>query len=219
MEQRGHSSPIVGGTDGADGCPEPSAGSARARRDISAPRPSSPAELYGWLIGSTRSERGRPRDTQHVARLHRSGPPIGRLGVTCESRPAYGRRKQRSRTRPLEPPVDLRSSREWDHNRVDGDSRRVGLHRGGVELPGDRHGGLRPCLVPFRDDGRCKGSLPGAGLIHDLLLVIILLELFRTIINFLKTKIITREPFLYICIIASTRRILTRELRLPIWKI
>ena len=47
------------------------------------------------------------------------------------------------------------------------------------------------------------------GLVHDLLLVIILLELFRTIINFLKTKVITLEPFLYICIIASTRRILT----------
>ena len=46
-------------------------------------------------------------------------------------------------------------------------------------------------------------------LMHDLLLVIILLELFRTIINFLKTKVITLEPFLYICIIASTRRILT----------
>jgi uncharacterized membrane protein (DUF373 family) len=45
--------------------------------------------------------------------------------------------------------------------------------------------------------------------VHDLLLVIILLELFRTIINFLKTKTITLEPFLYICIIASTRRILT----------
>ncbi len=47
------------------------------------------------------------------------------------------------------------------------------------------------------------------GLLHDLLLVIILLELFRTIINFLRTKTITLEPFLYICIIASTRRILT----------
>ena len=46
-------------------------------------------------------------------------------------------------------------------------------------------------------------------ILHDLLLVIILLELLRTIINFLKTKIITLEPFLYICIIASTRRILT----------
>jgi uncharacterized membrane protein (DUF373 family) len=45
--------------------------------------------------------------------------------------------------------------------------------------------------------------------VHDLLLVIIILELSRTIINFLKTKIITPEPFLYICIIASTRRILT----------
>jgi uncharacterized membrane protein (DUF373 family) len=46
-------------------------------------------------------------------------------------------------------------------------------------------------------------------LIHDLLLVVIVLELSRTLINFLKTKIITLEPFLYICIIASTRRILT----------
>ncbi len=46
-------------------------------------------------------------------------------------------------------------------------------------------------------------------LLHDLLLVVILLELFRTVINFLKTKIVTLEPFLYICIIASTRRILT----------
>ena len=35
------------------------------------------------------------------------------------------------------------------------------------------------------------------------------MELFRTIINFLKTHVITLEPFLYICIIASTRRILT----------
>ena len=47
------------------------------------------------------------------------------------------------------------------------------------------------------------------GLVHDLLLVIILLELFRTTINFLKTKVIAYEPFLYICVIASTRRILT----------
>jgi uncharacterized membrane protein (DUF373 family) len=54
------------------------------------------------------------------------------------------------------------------------------------------------------------GVLPAVlSLIHDLLLVIILLELFRTIINFLKTHVITLEPFLYICIIASTRRILT----------
>src|SRR2546428_7425896 len=55
-----------------------------------------------------------------------------------------------------------------------------------------------------------SGVLPAAlTLIHDLLLVVILLELFRTIINFLKTQVITLEPFLYIGIIASTRRILT----------
>jgi uncharacterized membrane protein (DUF373 family) len=55
-----------------------------------------------------------------------------------------------------------------------------------------------------------KGVLSAVlALIHDLLLVIIILELSRTIINFLKTRIITLEPFLYICIIASTRRILT----------
>lgn len=52
-------------------------------------------------------------------------------------------------------------------------------------------------------------------LVHDLLLVIILLELFRTIINFLKTKIITLEPFLYIGVIASTRRILTTGAQIP----
>src|SRR5947208_15539075 len=55
-----------------------------------------------------------------------------------------------------------------------------------------------------------SGVLPAAlTLIHDLLLVGILLELFRTIINFLKTHIITLEPFLYSCILASPRRILT----------
>jgi len=54
------------------------------------------------------------------------------------------------------------------------------------------------------------GALPAVlTMLHDLLLVVILLELFRTIINFLKTHIITLEPFLYIGIIASTRRILT----------
>jgi len=46
-------------------------------------------------------------------------------------------------------------------------------------------------------------------LLHDLLMVLIMLELFRTVLNFLKTNILTPEPFLHICIIASTRRILT----------
>lgn len=52
--------------------------------------------------------------------------------------------------------------------------------------------------------------LPAAlTLVNDLLLVIILLELFRTIVRFLQTDIITLEPFLNIGIIASIRRILT----------
>src|SRR2546425_755258 len=92
---------------------------------------------------------------------------------------------------------------------MDGDPRWVGLHHRRVQLPGARHGGLRSCLVHLSDNVGL-GSPPAAlTLIHDLLLVVILLELFRTIINFLKTHVITLEPFLYICIIASTRRILT----------
>src|SRR5207244_11037063 len=51
------------------------------------------------------------------------------------------------------------------------------------------------------------GVLPAAlTLIHDLLLLVILLELFRTIINFLKSLVMTLEPCLYICILASDRR-------------
>lgn len=46
-------------------------------------------------------------------------------------------------------------------------------------------------------------------LTNELLFVVILLELFRTVINFLKSRIITLEPFLYVGIIAGTRRILT----------
>ncbi|HLB95203.1 MAG TPA: phosphate-starvation-inducible PsiE family protein [Nitrospiria bacterium] len=46
-------------------------------------------------------------------------------------------------------------------------------------------------------------------LMNDLLLVIILLELFRTVLNYLKTHTITLEPFLYVGIVAAIRRILT----------
>ncbi len=46
-------------------------------------------------------------------------------------------------------------------------------------------------------------------LTNELLFVVILLELFRTVINFLKSRVITLEPFLYVGIIAGTRRILT----------
>lgn len=60
-------------------------------------------------------------------------------------------------------------------------------------------------LITFR-----SGVLHAAlVLTNDLLFVVILLELFRTIINFLKSHVITLEPFLYVGIIAATRRILT----------
>jgi uncharacterized membrane protein (DUF373 family) len=54
-------------------------------------------------------------------------------------------------------------------------------------------------------------GLPAAvlGLMNDLLLVVILLELFRTVINFLKDRTISLEPFLHVGIIAAVRRVLT----------
>ena len=54
-------------------------------------------------------------------------------------------------------------------------------------------------------------NLPRAVLVllNDLLLVVILLELFRTIVNFLKTHTITLEPFLQVGIIAALRKVLT----------
>jgi uncharacterized membrane protein (DUF373 family) len=51
-------------------------------------------------------------------------------------------------------------------------------------------------------------------LTNDLLFVIILLELFRTVVNFLKSRVITLEPFLYVGVIAGTRRILTGGMQL-----
>ncbi len=46
-------------------------------------------------------------------------------------------------------------------------------------------------------------------LMVDLLLVIIFMELFRTLLEFLKTHTLTLEPFLYTGIVAAIRRILT----------
>ena len=46
-------------------------------------------------------------------------------------------------------------------------------------------------------------------LINDLLLVLIIMEVLRTIINYLKIQDILLEPFLFIGIIAATRKILT----------
>jgi len=54
------------------------------------------------------------------------------------------------------------------------------------------------------------GILPsGLKLLNDLLLVIILLELFRTVIRFLQTEVLDLEPYLAVGIIACTRRVLT----------
>jgi len=52
-------------------------------------------------------------------------------------------------------------------------------------------------------------SLAVLVLMNDLLLVVILLELFRTVINFLKSRTISLEPFLHVGIIAAVRRLLT----------
>ncbi|MBI5198171.1 MAG: phosphate-starvation-inducible PsiE family protein [Nitrospirae bacterium] len=46
-------------------------------------------------------------------------------------------------------------------------------------------------------------------LIHDLLLVLIVLEVMRTITNYLREHTLSIEPFLYIGIIAASRAILT----------
>jgi uncharacterized membrane protein (DUF373 family) len=56
------------------------------------------------------------------------------------------------------------------------------------------------------NDGFLNASL---GLIHDLLLVLIILEILRTIITYVKIHAVLLEPFLHIGIIAATRRILT----------
>jgi uncharacterized membrane protein (DUF373 family) len=55
-------------------------------------------------------------------------------------------------------------------------------------------------------EGLLKASMR---LMVELLLVIIFLELFRTLLEFLKTHTLTLEPFLYIGIVAAIRRILT----------
>ena len=49
---------------------------------------------------------------------------------------------------------------------------------------------------------------------NDLLLVIILLELFRTVVRFLQTEVLELEPYLAVGIIACTRRVLTASAEL-----
>ncbi len=61
-----------------------------------------------------------------------------------------------------------------------------------------------------------KSAVLPAGLqmLNDLLLVIIILELFRTVVRFLQTEILAIEPYLAVGIIACTRRILTASAEL-----
>lgn len=56
-------------------------------------------------------------------------------------------------------------------------------------------------------------------LINNLLLVLIIMEILRTIINYLKSKDILLEPFLFIGIIAATRKILTAGAEISIMEI
>lgn len=59
------------------------------------------------------------------------------------------------------------------------------------------------------------GLLPaGLQLLNDLLLVIILLELFRTVVRFLQTEVLALEPYLAVGIIACIRRVLTASAEL-----
>jgi uncharacterized membrane protein (DUF373 family) len=68
----------------------------------------------------------------------------------------------------------------------------------------------------FIVDATYRTGLLAAGLklLNDLLLVIILLELFRTVVRFLQTEVLMLEPYLAVGIIACTRRILTASAEL-----
>ncbi len=61
------------------------------------------------------------------------------------------------------------------------------------------------------NDGFLNAAL---GLIHDLLLVLIILEIMRTIIAYVKIHTVLLQPFLHIGIIAATRRILIASAQL-----
>lgn len=69
-------------------------------------------------------------------------------------------------------------------------------------------------VVLFTKAGDVTLLPAGLKLLNDVLLVIILLELFRTVVRFLQTEILTLEPYLAVGIIACTRRILTASAEL-----
>lgn len=69
-------------------------------------------------------------------------------------------------------------------------------------------------VVLFTKVGEVALLPAGLKLLNDLLLVIILLELFRTVVRFLQTEVLTLEPYLAVGIIACTRRVLTASAEL-----
>ena len=69
-------------------------------------------------------------------------------------------------------------------------------------------------VVLFTKAGDVALLPAGLKLLNDVLLVIILLELFRTVVRFLQTEVLTLEPYLAVGIIACTRRILTASAEL-----
>ena len=69
--------------------------------------------------------------------------------------------------------------------------------------------------VSFMQSVDNDSALPSSlTLVNNLLLVIILLELFRTIIRFLETEVLRVEPYLVVGIIACIRRMLTASAEL-----
>jgi uncharacterized membrane protein (DUF373 family) len=62
-----------------------------------------------------------------------------------------------------------------------------------------------------RQDSALNSSLE---LVNTLLLIVILLELFRTIVRFLETDVLRMEPYLAVGIIACVRRMLTASAEL-----
>ena len=69
-------------------------------------------------------------------------------------------------------------------------------------------------LVFIRSANEHSFLLNSVTLVNNLLLVVILLELFRTIVRFLETDILRVEPYLAVGIIACVRRMLTASAEL-----
>ena len=98
---------------------------------------------------------------------------------------------------------------------LDGLARPLGLHHGRLQLAHSWDADFAQSWYTFVTAATHTGLLPaGLRLLNDLLLVIILLELFRTVVRFLQTEILALEPYLAVGIIACTRRILTASAEL-----